>query len=267
MADRLLSERDLAARLAERLRREPGVMNVRIGAQGGLEVQMAGEDKPYGIGLGNLYRMYIMAPGQLDQLVEMMVQQVRGVPAHLQAKERGSPTQDLLPQIKGAEFLRQADGQSIRIARQPLVGDLSVVYVADTPTSMRFLTEDDLTKNRMTVDQLHQLAVANLAHKTANTGYMVAGEGAKTLVISQTRDSYDAARILLPDLRTQVAEYLGGRLLFGIPNRDFLIMLSDQDAEFVAQIAGQVAQDFESQPHPLSPRLYTVEDGRFTEYR
>lgn len=267
MADRLLTERDLAARLADRLRREPGVVNVRIGAQGGLEVQMAGQDKAYGIGLGNLHRMYIMAPNQLDQLVEMMVQQVRSLPAQLQAKERGSPTQDLYPQIKAAEFLRQADKQKISLARQPLVGDLSVVYVADTPTSMRFLTDEDIAKNNLTVAQLHELTLANLARKTANTGYMVAGEGERTLVISQTRDSYDAARILLPDIRQQVMEYLGGRLLFGIPNRDFLIMLSDQEPEFVAEIASQVARDYESQPHPLSPRLYTVEDGQFTEYR
>ncbi|MCW5849777.1 MAG: DUF1444 family protein [Anaerolineae bacterium] len=268
MADRLLTERDLAARLADRLRREPGVINVRIGAQGGLEVQMAGQDKAYGIGLGNLHRMYIMAPAQVDQLVEMMVQQVRSLPAQLQAKERGSPTQDLFPQIKAAEFLRQADKQKIRIARQPLVGDLSIVYVADTPTSMRFLTDEDIAKNKLTLAQLHELTLANLARKIANTGYMVAGEGARTLLISQSRDSYDAARILLPDLRTQAVQYLGGgRLLFGIPNRDFLIMLSDQDTEFVAEIAAQVARDYESQPHPLSPRLYTIVDGKFTEYR
>ena len=266
MADRLLTERDLAARLADRLRREPGVVKVRIGAAGGLEVQMAGQDKAYGIGLGNLHRMYIMAPAQLDQLVEMMVQQVRSLPAQIQAKERGAPTQDLLPQIKAAEFLRQADRQGIGIARQPLVGDLSVVYVADTPASMRFLTDEDIAKNKLTLAQMHELALANLARKTANTGYVVGGEGARTLVISQTRDSYDAARILLPDLRTQVAQYLGGRLLFGIPNRDFLIMLGDQDAGFVAEIAAQVARDFESQPHPLSPRLYAVEDSGFVEY-
>lgn len=267
MADRLLTERDLAARLAERLRREPGVVKVRIGAQGGLEVQMARQDKAYGIGLGNLHRMYIMAPAQLDQLVEMMVQQVRSLPAHLQAKERGSPTQDLFPQIKGVEFLRQADVQSIEIARQPLVDGLSIVYVADTPTSMRFLTNEDIARNKMTVAQLHELALANLARKTANTGYVVGGEGGRTMLISQTRDSYDAARILLPDLQAQAAQYLGGRLLFGIPNRDCLIMLSDQDAELVADIAAQVARDYESQPHPLSPRLYAVEEGRFIEYR
>ena len=49
-------------------------------AKGGPLSAFSPDDPRVYIGLGNLHRMYMMAPAQVDQLVEMMVQQVRSLP-------------------------------------------------------------------------------------------------------------------------------------------------------------------------------------------
>ncbi len=268
MADKLLSEAEVVARLSARLKHEPDILDVRPGRKGGLEVdsRIGGVERSFGVGIENLYRMYLLAPDKLDEFIEMLVEQVRGLPDQMQSQQRGAPNRDLFPQIKDAAFMRDAAKQGIRLAQRPFTTDLTVVYVADSPQSMRFLTEADVTKNGWTVDQLHEVALENLARKASQTGFMMAGEPPRLLIISQSRDSYDAARILLPDLQEQIAAHVPGRLLFGIPNRDFLVMLGDEDPEFVREIAANVRNDYQGQPYPLSPKLYRVEDGVIHEY-
>lgn len=268
MADRLFTEAEVLAQLAARLRREPGIVDVRTGRRGALEIdaKLGGMERSFGVGIDNLYRMYLAAPAQLDQLIELLVTQVRNLPDQIKAKEAGAPNSDLFPQIKDAAFMRDAAQQGIRLAHQPLAGGLSVVYVADSPSTMRFLTQDDLKNNRMSLLDVHEIALENLARKAEAAGYMVAGEAAKALLISQSQDSYDAARILLPDLQEQASSLLPGQLVFGIPNRDFLVMLGDQDQDFVREIADIVRNDFDSQPYPLSPLLFAVVNGKIIEY-
>jgi hypothetical protein len=91
-------------------------------------------------------------------------------------------------------------------------------------------------------------------------------EAAKWVGI-ETKDGFDAARILIPRLREFLAGRLGSPFRFAIPNRDFLICwnagASSRFAEFTAS---KVQKDFESQPYPLSPHVFEVTaDGTISE--
>jgi len=63
------------------------------------------------------------------------------------------------------------------------------------------------------------------------------------------------------------AERTPGRMLIGIPNRDFLIAFSDRDPAHVAAIAGQVRRDAAKRDHPLCTDLLLWQNGRIREYR
>ena len=76
-----------------------------------------------------------------------------------------------------------------------------------------------------------------------------------------------ATRILLPDLMEKWAGRIPGRMLLGIPNRDFLIAFSDRDPAHVAAIAGQVRRDVKERDHPLCADLLVWQGGRVREYR
>jgi uncharacterized protein YtpQ (UPF0354 family) len=266
MADRLLTDIEFGIRVLERLKREPMVKAARRqGDRIELTVNHGGPDLQFGFNFENYYRLYLDQPDGLDKIIDSFGAALYTMRDQMPTAQR-VPLGTLLPQIKNAQFFKEHGTAGGKLARRPLVADLYVVYVADNPTTMRFIFESDIKHMGWTVDRLHQIALENLAQKAANTNYVMAGEGEKMLIISQTRDSYDAARILLPDLHAHLAEYLPGPTLFGIPNRDFLVTLGDTDKKFVREIAGMVRNDFQSQPQPISPQLFAIVNGKIKVY-
>jgi hypothetical protein len=71
---------------------------------------------------------------------------------------------------------------------------------------------------------------------------------------------------LLPDLMAKWAERIPGRMLIGIPNRDFLIAFSDRNPTHLAAIAGQVRRDAAKRDHPLCADLLVWQDGQIKEF-
>ncbi len=76
----------------------------------------------------------------------------------------------------------------------------------------------------------------------------------KWLAISEN-DGYAAARILVPSVRTRIAELLGETFFIAFPNRDFLVAWS-RDYAYHLKFAARVKEDFESRNHPLSPDVF-----------
>ncbi len=90
--------------------------------------------------------------------------------------------------------------------------------------------------------------------------------GPPSFAILQTCDGYDAARILLPEIRKVLIEKITGSdrgtVLVGIPNRDFLIAWPEtMPADLEKSIRAQVVADAKNQHHPLSsqPMRITLE--------
>jgi hypothetical protein len=62
------------------------------------------------------------------------------------------------------------------------------------------------------------------------------------------------------------ADRIPGRLLIGIPNRDFLLLFSDRHPTGVEALSRQIRRDASQRSHPLSARLLVWEDGAVREY-
>jgi uncharacterized protein YtpQ (UPF0354 family) len=107
----------------------------------------------------------------------------------------------------------------------------------------------------------------NLAAASQNIPYHVAGEGSQQVVIFNVNDGLDAARLLLPELIRSAARDIPGNLVIGIPNRDFMVVFSDDDPDRVSAVALQVTQDMRQHAHGLTTNLFTITDGEVREYR
>jgi uncharacterized protein YtpQ (UPF0354 family) len=94
----------------------------------------------------------------------------------------------------------------------------------------------------------------------------VLGAGKGALLIFNTGDGYDAARIVLPELFREFEARLPGTLVIGVPNRDFLIAFSDANRRVFDQIAAQVATDAQTQAHALTAQLFTFEHEQLVVY-
>ena len=118
-------------------------------------------------------------------------------------------------------------------------------------------------------DQVHAAAMANLAVWSSETPWIREMSGRRTVIWSDAGRGMDAARILLPEVRAQLAgEFIGesggfGRILVGLPERDLLIVtgLTEGDDEFAALFAGYVAERWHGADDPIAPRLFELAGG------
>jgi hypothetical protein len=65
----------------------------------------------------------------------------------------------------------------------------------------------------------------------------------------------------------EVAKTIPGEILIGIPNRDFMLMFSDDDPDRVSAVALQITRDVRQHAHGISDKLFTLTDGEIREYR
>jgi uncharacterized protein YtpQ (UPF0354 family) len=180
--------------------------------------------------------------------------------------------ESLLPLLNPVDVLRGVEQQGLLpLASRPFAGRLVITYVFDMPQVRAYINEALLSRMtsgpEMTFDLLHDLALENLRRRTSSRDYQAYGFAEKTLIVCETQDGFAATRVLLSDLMNTWSERIPGRMLIGIPNRDFLIAFSDQDPEQVSAIASQVRIDADKRDGPLSEELFVWKNGRIRQYQ
>lgn len=151
------------------------------------------------------------------------------------------------------------------LRRVILEDELELFAAVDTGRTLRMLSENDLNEwDGVDADKVFFFARENLQALAQEMELQaLAGEDGKprAIIIAQG-DSYDASRLMLPELYNKLSEVLGENLLVGIPNRDFMIVLTADDEELVENVSSQVKIDAETRPYSISGKLYKLtKDG------
>lgn len=221
--------------------------------------------------LTTAYDAYRQSPDRLDDIVVAhlaALTRVHAAPAPATATELRTQLLPLLNQRSRLTSL-QPPGLPAPFHR-PFPGNLVVTYVFDQPDTMAYVNPkllETLGVAGLGVDELHGLAVENLRKRTRPKGYEVHGLGDQRLLISTEQDGYTACRALLPELLEAWASKVSGRLLLGIPNRDFLIGFGDRDPQHVAAMARQVRIDAGKMARPLTSSLLVWQEGQLREFQ
>ena len=229
-------------------------------------------DEPMRCKLDTVYQAYLNSPHRLDGIVEAHLSALRSVPPTPPPLTEKQATEALLPMLNRAELLEHVQRKDAPPpVHRPFVAGLIITYVFDFPDYRAYVNENMLAQMmnglEFTFDAIHECALENLRLRTTSRDYETYGLRDKTMVVCETRDGYAATRVLLPDLMATWAERIPGRMLIGVPNRDFLIAFSDRDPAHVATIAGQVRRDAARRDHPLCADLLLWQNGRIREYR
>lgn len=208
--------------------------------------------------LENLYRSAVLQPEQMNAMVEQwmleMVRASEGSPDH------NAPLADvadrILPMVLREESV-QTDYPSIIC--QPLIAGLSVAYAVDSDRSLWYIPKGTLTNWRISIDELHDRAIANLVERSQAIAAHAAQDtdGTINLILFQTMDGFDASRLLLPTLHERLREHLGSPFAAAVPNRDILLCFRN-DEQTVGRLREQVANDYGQMPHPVTDRLLLV---------
>ncbi|MHA3770860.1 DUF1444 family protein [Verrucomicrobiota bacterium sgz303538] len=170
--------------------------------------------------------------------------------------------QKLRPQIMPPDYARQAS-----IISFPFGQTLAIGIVLDSDKGYLYLKHEDVLRWNKSEKELLDIATANLNEASRNMQMQSSdSEEAKWIAI-ETKDGFDAARILIPKLREFLADRLGKPFCFAVPNRDFLFCWNTgASVRFSDFAASKIQKDFQSQPYPLSPHVFEVAaDGAIAE--
>lgn len=119
-------------------------------------------------------------------------------------------------------------------------------------------------------DQVRAAALTNLARWSGTAPWTDEVSGDRRLVSSATGDGHDAARILLPEVKSRLATSFPGdvRVLVGIPETDLLMIggLSEDDPEFGDLFAQFVRGQADDADHPLDRRVLELVGGELHTY-
>lgn len=159
----------------------------------------------------------------------------------------------ILPTVSPSEYQKMAQCQpmGLRVAR---------CFVVDNENTRAFVTPKDIEAWGIKLPELQATAMNNLQKISPTSQLRLNMDGDQVnLVISSQHDSYDSARILLPEVQRFIRQVLHGDALVAIPNRDFLIAWR-MDNPHKRILAERVVQDYQQQPHPLTYELFVVDD-------
>jgi len=163
----------------------------------------------------------------------------------------------------------QSHGASVKpiVAAGP--AGLPVVYVIPASGFDVLVGVEHLLAWGVGPEQVHAAAMANLSVWSTEASWADETDGRRRIVWSDLGEGMDAARILLQDVRDQLASGLApaSRILVGLPERDLLIAagLVDGDDEFASMFAGYVAERAYGADDPIDERVFELVDGELVE--
>jgi hypothetical protein len=121
-----------------------------------------------------------------------------------------------------------------------------------------------------TAGELRAAAMANLARWSETAPWTDEVSGNRRLISSASGGGGDATRILLPEVRSDLAAALGtsGRVLVGIPEPDLLVAAALQpgDEEFAVLFAEFVRDHAGGADEPLDQRLHEIVAGELQPF-
>ena len=117
---------------------------------------------------------------------------------------------------------------------------------------------------------IQDAALANLAAWSATAPWTDEVSGHRRLLSSESGDGWDAARILLPDVREHLSRELApsGRVLVGLPERHLLVAgsLAPGDDEFAGLFAEFIVEHSGGADEPIDRRVFELVDGQLVEF-
>jgi hypothetical protein len=122
-------------------------------------------------------------------------------------------------------------------------------------------------------EELAATAGQNLARWSAGATWTDETSGERRLLSSDTGEGYDAARILLPEVREHLTRELGSaapgtRVLVGLPERHLLVAgaLAPGDPDFAALFRDFVVEHSGGADEPLDRRVFELTEGQLVEF-
>jgi hypothetical protein len=144
-----------------------------------------------------------------------------------------------------------------RLERRRFAGELTWLYVFDEPKGMRMINHGAAMELGLSPQQLHDLAVSNLANQYPELQLKELAPGFWTM---EPGDYLDSARFALTEQWRAEAKKRGGTLLATLPARGRIFVVND--AKLRGLLEKVTAKAFADEDHPLTEQVFQwTDDG------
>jgi uncharacterized protein YtpQ (UPF0354 family) len=233
------------------------ISGVRVGRVSGFDVWLTNGTRVH---IGNLYTTCAASPENADEAIQAFVEAVAGLDAEsteLPCFKEASA--HLFPVLKNRGFLEKPLGNGIRISGQlvweEFLCGLVVCFVFDGGGCYRFVRNEDLGQWSAGVEELRWHALANLEKLTRHLEHDCTETRHGRVIVINANDGYDAARILLPGLRSALSEHLGEVFVSAVPCRDLLVAFENKK-KLIALMKQWVRDDAHLSAYGLTDSLF-----------
>ncbi|HEX5357401.1 MAG TPA: DUF1444 family protein, partial [Aquabacterium sp.] len=134
-------------------------------------------------------------------------------------------------------------------------------FVIDMPNSRAFVMPKEMQAWGISQSELESTALDNLRKITPlNQLGLHKVDGRLSIIYAQTGDTYDPSRILLPEVQKFIRMSFMGNAVVGLPNRG-LMMAWRPEMSKKLNLDMQVMAQFKTQPNPLTPELFYLDEN------
>jgi hypothetical protein len=216
--------------------------------------------------LGNMYQQYCEG-ARIGHIVRKLLDVVQETNQVIASEDEPLDLTKLFPMLKSHEWL---DGilpvfTELPAWRPFITPEMVVTLVEDMPTSLRYVRASEIKALGRTFEDMLGVALDNLLECKEAQVYQLGDEEDDCIFVFDTKDGYDATRILVSPLMEQLAEKANGDIVIGIPNRDCLIAFGNANP-ITLETALQIKQDAERRPYALTSVLFTFQAGKLQVY-
>jgi uncharacterized protein YtpQ (UPF0354 family) len=169
--------------------------------------------------------------------------------------------EDLMPVLKAPFELRT---YGFEPAQTPFPGRLAVIYAVDRDDSFTVVTPTDVGRWGTTLEEVHELALANLLRQTnEEEALLCEPSGDAELCGWASGDGYDATRMIVPELRRQIVREYGGPAVYAVPLEHVFVALPEGllSGETEDLFRLKVQRDFQAGDDPLSQDVFVERRG------
>lgn len=152
-----------------------------------------------------------------------------------------------------------------KIVSKKFMAGLHIVYVVDSPGSMRQLSVGDMQDLKLDPEKVHALAMANMEKALGDIPKADAPELPGLFVVT-AGDSYEAARILLHKKWGKIAEEVEGDLVVALPTRDLVFFTGSADENRVRILFEMAKRVVEREPYSLTDKLFKWTPAGWVEF-
>jgi hypothetical protein len=164
----------------------------------------------------------------------------------------------IFPRLVGPSFASAVPADSADLYLRQLGSEVWETLVLKTRERARYIRRQELTDWAKDGASPRGQALENLARESGRARFLQHDTPHGPLVIAESRDGLDAARLLLPGLHDLLSGLLGSPFLVAIPHRDTLLAGPSEPAPLVEELKRRARSAARGAPHAISAQLWVI---------